>query len=71
MQQEQTNEQRAENARETIFRSTYEENVRADDGDVESAVSDLMTDLLHLCDREGIDTETMLERIARHHRDEG
>lgn len=70
MRNEETNEQRAENARETIFRSTYEENVRADEGDVESAISDLMTDLLHLCDREGIDTEVMLERITRHHRDE-
>ena len=36
-----------------------------DDGDTDSTVSDLLTDLMHFCTREGIDFDTCLDRAKR------
>lgn len=38
--------------------------------DRETAITDLVANLLHLCDREGLDFEEITERALWHHRTE-
>lgn len=56
---ELTIEQRAERA----YRAAL---AYSEDGDIESAIIDLTTDLLHLAPQYGLDTDE-LQRISRHH----
>lgn len=39
-------------------------------GETETLVTDLIADLLHYCDREGIDTEPVLRMAQEHHQEE-
>lgn len=57
------NGERAAKARKVL--SAYHINVEAD-----AAVSDLLADLMHLCDVEEWSFTDLLERATRHHREE-
>lgn len=69
MIKEINNERRSEDARRAIFNSPVYGSVAAI-GNMEEAITELMTDCLHLASHHDIDIEILLERIAHHHRDE-
>lgn len=48
----------------TYKKITFEEN------DMAGTISDLLTDIMHLCDREEIDFSTILARSIERHNDE-
>lgn len=64
---EPTNEERAERAYRTLLQGQY---MAGSSEEVEEGITDLMSDLLHLADQYDVDETVLLERIARHHRDE-
>jgi hypothetical protein len=56
-----SNGTRAENAERTMCAEGCAYDLSNDT--LEAGIGDLMADLLHLCDREGIDGEAMLKRV--------
>lgn len=62
---EKLNEQRAGWARDAI--DAFE---KATGTEGEESVSDLISDLGHLCDQEGFDFEMLVERGVRNHEEE-
>jgi hypothetical protein len=62
-----TNEDRAGQARQTL---DYFLNIAPNDDDVETLATDLLADILHLLDQEGIDFERVLSSAEDHFRAE-
>jgi hypothetical protein len=60
-----SNKERAESALEALSSSKYRASVN--DGDYHSAVTDLLVDLMHLCDREKLDFFDVLRFADCHH----
>jgi len=42
----------------------------AENEDRETVLQDLLSDLMHLCDQDGLDFDALAERAAGHHREE-
>jgi len=62
-----TNEQRAEQARNTL---NYFLSIVPNDDDVETLATDLLADIFHLLEQEGVDFERVLSSAEDHFRAE-
>ena len=62
-----TNEERAEQARMTL---QYFRSIAANDDEVETLAIDLLADMLHLLEQEGVDYERVLRSAENHWRGE-
>ena len=59
---------RAETAKQAV--DVYAKATCSEDEDSETKVSDLLCDLMHLCDLEGLDFKRSVERADSHYSDE-